>query len=337
MITIILQRKQNIKNNITNDITRRNHNNYEHNVIKKVHKHIKHINNYDTEINQHSKKSLDKNNYYNLYNDNFDFRKIENVSLSQQTDITNNITETNTQTINYVGNNYLNNDKIATITVNPTPSLTENYLWIPEGITDNVVPCLDSSLTYIQSKYATLTALQNSITNINTTIHNEIEQLQSEINNIEISNPTTMNVSKNLSFHTGHTGFMYQRNTTNNDNRRQIVIQNHYFTYQRKGNHELELMIPTLQQQVNEMEIQMNNLGSDSSAGNGGEIGVSWGFYSEQMMHIRCNKTIYGNKQQCLLITKKENYNIYIYIYIYIAQLMMTYTLEAPHRNYAKE
>ena len=32
------------------------------------------------------------------------------------------------------------NGKIATAIVNPTPSLIENYLWIPEGITDNVVP-----------------------------------------------------------------------------------------------------------------------------------------------------------------------------------------------------
>ena len=36
--------------------------------------------------------------------------------------------------------------------------------------------------------------------------------LQSEINNIEITNPTTGDVSKNLSYHTSHTGFMYQRN-----------------------------------------------------------------------------------------------------------------------------
>ena len=50
------------KNNITNNTTRHNHNNYEHNVIKKVHKHIKHIINYDTEINHHSKKSPNKKN-----------------------------------------------------------------------------------------------------------------------------------------------------------------------------------------------------------------------------------------------------------------------------------
>ena len=73
------------------------------------------------------------------------FRKIENTSLTQQTDITNNITENITQTINYADNNYLDN-KIATTVVNPTPSLTENYLWIPEGITDNVAPGLDSIL-----------------------------------------------------------------------------------------------------------------------------------------------------------------------------------------------
>ena len=82
--------------NITNNITRHNHNNYEHNVIKKVHKHITHINNYGTELNYYSKKSLNKKNYCNFYNDSFNFRKIENISLSQQTGITNNIIETET-------------------------------------------------------------------------------------------------------------------------------------------------------------------------------------------------------------------------------------------------
>ena len=98
--------------NITNNIKRHNHNNYEHNVIKKVHKNIKHINNYDTEINYYNKKSLNKKQYYNFYNDYFNFRKIYSISLSQQTDITNNITETNTQTSNYVDDNYIKNDKM---------------------------------------------------------------------------------------------------------------------------------------------------------------------------------------------------------------------------------
>ena len=70
-------------------------------------------------------------------------RKIENISLSQQTDSTNNVTENTTQTINYADNNYLNNNKIATIIVNTVPSLTDNYTWIPETI-DNVAPGLDS-------------------------------------------------------------------------------------------------------------------------------------------------------------------------------------------------
>ena len=190
--------------NITNNITRHNHNNYEHNVIKKVHKHINHINNYDTEINCYNKKSNNKKQYYNFYHDSFKVRKIGNISLTQQTDITNNITETNNQTITYVDDNYLNNNKIATIIIAPT-SLTDNYIWIPET-SDNVVPGLDSLLAYIQSKYATLTALQNSITNVNTTINNEIQTLQTEINNIEI-NPGTGNVSKESHYHTSHTDF----------------------------------------------------------------------------------------------------------------------------------
>ena len=68
--------------NITNNITRHNHNNYEHNVIKKVHKNIKHINNYDTEINYYNKKSLNKKQYYNFYHGNFNFREIENIRLN---------------------------------------------------------------------------------------------------------------------------------------------------------------------------------------------------------------------------------------------------------------
>ena len=78
------------------------------------------------------------------------------------------------------------NNKIATIVVNPEQSSNNIYLWVPEE-SDNVVPGLESLLTYIQSKYATLTALQNSITNINNTINNEIQTLQTEINNIENS------------------------------------------------------------------------------------------------------------------------------------------------------
>ena len=210
LIIITTLKKDFNTSNITNNIPRHSHNNYEHNVIKKVHKHIKHINNYDTEVNYYNKKSLNKQQYYNFYHDGFNFRKIENTSLTQQTDITHNIAETNNQTITYVDNNYLNNGKIATIILDTVPSLTDNYIWIPET-SDNVVPGLDSLLTYTQSKYATLTALQNSITNINNTINTEIQNLQTEINNIEITNPGTGNVSKQSHYHTSHTNFMFQK------------------------------------------------------------------------------------------------------------------------------
>ena len=156
------------------------------------------------------------------------------------------------------------NGKIATVIVYPTPSLTETYLWIPET-TDSVVPGLDSLLTYLQSKNATLTASQNSITNIGNTMNDEIQNLQSDINDIEIASP--QNVSKNLSFHTGRTDFMYQRNIANNDNRRQFVIQQSYFTYQRKGNHELQ--IQELNVIVAGLQNQVNNL--SSGGGGGGE------------------------------------------------------------------
>ena len=160
-----------------------------------------------------------------------------------------------------------NNHMIATVIVNPTPSLTENYLWIPETA-DNVVPGIGSLLTYIQSTYATLTALQNSVTNINTTINNEMQNLQTEINNIEIINPSTANVSKELHYNTSRTDFMYQRNNTNNGSRRSYIIQNHYFTYQRKGNHELQTQ--ALNPIVADLQNQIYNLSSGGSGGGGG-------------------------------------------------------------------
>ena len=61
--------------------------------------------------------------------------------------------------------------------MNPTPSLIENYIWIP-GVSDNVVPGLDPMLAYTQSKYATLTASQNTITNVNDTVQTEIYNLE---------------------------------------------------------------------------------------------------------------------------------------------------------------
>ena len=100
----------------------------------------------------------------------------------------------------------------------------------------------------------------------------EIQNLQTEIANIEIT--SSQNVSKQNHYHTSNTHFLYQRNTTNNDNRRQFVIQNHYFTYQRKGNHELQ--IQALNLIVADLQNQINNLSSGGGSGSGGgEIGVS--------------------------------------------------------------
>ena len=115
----------------------------------------------------------------------------------------------------------------------PTPSLDENYLCIPE-VSGNVVPGLGSVITYIQPKYATLTALQNAITNINNNI-------QTEIHNLEIPNQGNLNVNKELYYNTTHTDYTFQRNNTIHkyDNRRSFITQQNYFTYQRKGNQEL--------------------------------------------------------------------------------------------------
>ena len=242
-------------------MTRHNHNNYEHNVIKKY------INIERTLIPMILKKIITARKItvrrIITSNGNLNFRKIENISLSQQTDITNNVIETNNQTTTYVDNNYLNNNKIATTIINPTPSLTENYLWIPE-VNGNVVPGLDSLITHLNQKFASLITLQSSITNINNTINNEIQNLQTEINNIEITS-STGNVSKESHYHTSHTNFTYQRNNTKNYNRRQFVIQNHYFTYQRKTNHELQ--IQALNIIVADLQNQTNNLSSGSGGG----------------------------------------------------------------------
>ena len=130
--------------NITNNVTKHNHNNYEHNVIKKVNKHMKHIDNF--------------------YNDTFNFRKIENISLSQQTDIVNNITETNNQTISYIDDSFLINNNIATVEINTGSDLiTDNYTWTPSP-SDNVVPGLESLLLFLENQYITLITLNGAIT-----------------------------------------------------------------------------------------------------------------------------------------------------------------------------
>ena len=67
---------------------------------------------------------------------------------------------------------------------------------------------------------------------------------------------------------------MYQRNTTNNDNRRQFAIQSHYFTFQRKGNN--ELAIQALNIIVAGLQTQINNLSSNSHPPDDSGIGTAW-------------------------------------------------------------
>ena len=65
---------------------------------------------------------------------------------------------------------------------------------------------------------------------------------------------------------------MYQRNTANNENRRQFVIQNHYFTFQRKGNNELATQ--ALNIIVTYLRTQIDNLNSGSGGGGDPNIGT---------------------------------------------------------------
>ena len=130
-------------------------------------------------------------------------------------------------------------------------------IWIPAGITYNVVPGLERILTYTQPKYTTLTALQNAITNIN-------NKIQTESNNLEIPNQGNLNVSKDSHYHTSLTYYTFQRNNTIHKygNRGQIALQQTHFTYQRKGNQELQ--IQALNIIVADLQNQINNITSNN-------------------------------------------------------------------------
>ena len=64
---------------------------------------------------------------------------------------------------------------------------------------------------------------------------------------------------------------MYQRNTTNNE--WQFVMQNHYFTYQRKGNN--ELAIQALNIIAADLQTQINNLSSNNPPPDDSGIGTA--------------------------------------------------------------
>ena len=125
-------------------------------------------------------------------------------------------------------------------------------------------------ITYTQSKHATLTALLNIITHINNTT-------QTEIINLEIPNQENSNVNNEFYYHNNYTYYTFQRNNTIHkyDNRRTCIIQNHFFTYQRKGNQELHIQLSNAI--VADLQSQINNITSGSGGGgdpNEPEIGT---------------------------------------------------------------
>ena len=67
------------------------------------------------------------------------------------------------------------------------------------------------------------------------------------------------------------TGFMYHRNNTKNDNRASYIIQQNYFTYQRKGNQELQSQ--ALHITVPDLQTQINNI-TGPSGGNNPDVGT---------------------------------------------------------------
>ena len=65
---------------------------------------------------------------------------------------------------------------------------------------------------------------------------------------------------------------MYQGNITKNGNRRSYILQQNYFTYQRKGNYELQ--IQALNTIVADLQTKIHNLSSGGGGGGGNEIGT---------------------------------------------------------------
>ena len=97
--------------------------------------------------------------------------------------------------------------------------MTITYLWVPE-VSDNVAPGLDPLITYNQNKNATLPWLQNVITNMNSDI-------QTEINNLDIPNQGKSYVNKELYCHNNYTEYKSQRRNIIHtyDNRRSSITQ----------------------------------------------------------------------------------------------------------------
>ena len=90
-------------------------------------------------------------------------------------------------------------------------------------------------------------------------------------------NQGNLNVNREIYYNTTHTDHTFQRNSTIHryDNRRGFNIQNHYFTYQRKGKQELQIQL--LNTIVAYLQDQINNLSNSNPPpdGNDPEIGYT--------------------------------------------------------------
>ena len=101
--------------------------------------------------------------------------------------------------------------------------------------------------------------------------------MQPEINNLEIPNQGNSNDKKEAYYHNNYADYTFQRNSTIHkyDNRKTFIIQNHFFTYQRKGNQELQIHL--LNDIVADLQNQINNINTSGSGGgdpNKPEIGT---------------------------------------------------------------
>ena len=97
-----------------------------------------------------------------------------------------------------------------------------------------------------------------------------------KLKEIEIPNQGNLNVNNDLYYNTTHTYYTFQRNNTIHkyDNRRSYIAQQNYFTYQRKGNQELQIQL--LNNIVADLQNQINNItsGSGGSDPNEPEVGT---------------------------------------------------------------
>ena len=246
-------------------------NNHEYHVTKKQ---------YTEET--HNIYNIDKSKSYNIkhnsYSDDHHYHKKQNINNSIINNITRKNTINNTENILNVKHDYSTKNYMS-----------KNYKSQIDYIEHNLYKKQDNiTFNNLNNMYKHINNYSNDVTN-NYKI-NKIQNLKKNYYNFtddiifnktsnsysNDTNYTTTNNNKNLSYHTNHTDFMYQRNNTKNDNRKHIVLQNHYFTFQRQYNtNHLELQIQSMQLQIEQMQAQINNLSSNNPPPDDSGIGTA--------------------------------------------------------------